>query len=333
MRYPNFLKDLEISYVAPSFGCTTSPYKERLLYTIEKLKQRGYKINIGPNVYNDIGYRSNKKELCAKEIMDYYKLGNLMWSVGGGIMEGEIIDEIDFNLLKKENPCWFLGYSDNTYLTFLFTTLLDVASIYTICASELGCENLYQSQLDLLDLIEGKKLTFKGYPLYEKNPIKSKDFPLAPYHLDTKKEIISTKKDLHMEGRLIGGCLDCLHELIGTKYDKVKEFNEKYKNDKIIWFIESCDLLSYDVRLKLLHMIRAGWFENLAGFLIGRPLKNDSIGDLTMEKAFIETLKIYNVPILYNVDIGHIKPTIPIISGAYAKIDYEDEIQIEYILK
>ena len=45
-----------------------------------------------------------------------------------------------------------------------------------------------------------------------------------------------------MQGRLLGGCLDCLSNLAGTKYDKVAEFNEKYKEDGVIWFIESCDL-------------------------------------------------------------------------------------------
>ena len=28
----------------------------------------------------------------------------------------------------------------------------------------------------------------------------------------------------------------------GTPYDKVNEFNEKYQEDGIIWFLESCDL-------------------------------------------------------------------------------------------
>ncbi|MBQ2292912.1 MAG: hypothetical protein II245_04465, partial [Bacteroidaceae bacterium] len=42
--------------------------------------------------------------------------------------------------------------------------------------------------------------------------------------------------------RLIGGCMDILQMYPGTPYDKIKEFNEKYKADGFIWFMESCDL-------------------------------------------------------------------------------------------
>lgn len=50
-----------------------------------------------------------------------------------------------------------------------------------------------------------------------------------------------------MEGRLLGGCLDCLVNLVGTGYDKVAAFVEKYKEDGIIWFLESCDLNVFSI--------------------------------------------------------------------------------------
>lgn len=39
-----------------------------------------------------------------------------------------------------------------------------------------------------------------------------------------------------MKGRIIGGCIDVILSLIGTKHDKINQFIEKYKNDRIIFF-------------------------------------------------------------------------------------------------
>ncbi len=38
-----------------------------------------------------------------------------------------------------------------------------------------------------------------------------------------------------------GGCVDCLVNLLGTKYDHVKAFTERYQDDGFIWFLECCD--------------------------------------------------------------------------------------------
>ena len=53
---------------------------------------------------------------------------------------------------------------------------------------------------------------------------------------------------LHLKEWLVGGCMDCLVNLTGTSFDKVKEFNERYAADGIIWFLESCDLNVFAIR-------------------------------------------------------------------------------------
>lgn len=49
----------------------------------------------------------------------------------------EILDYVDFDKIRKADPKWYLGYSDNTNFTFLLTTLCDTASIYGPCAGSL----------------------------------------------------------------------------------------------------------------------------------------------------------------------------------------------------
>ena len=51
-----------------------------------------------------------------------------------------------------------------------------------------------------------------------------------------------------MEGRLIGGCMDVLTLFLGTEFDGVKAFAEKYQKDGILWFLEACDLNPMGIR-------------------------------------------------------------------------------------
>ncbi|MCR5787248.1 MAG: LD-carboxypeptidase [Acholeplasmatales bacterium] len=335
MRYPKFL-DKKLNLIAPSFGCTTEPYKSRLYKAIEHFKEENIEVIEGENIFSSIGYRSATSSLCAKEFTDAYKDNNFIMSVGGGNLMYEILDDINFSYISTLNPTYFMGYSDNTNLTFLLTTLCDVASIYGYNAPEFGSSKLELSQLDQLALIKGEKLKFKGYDKFELNSIKDESNPYALYNLDTKKELtLINSSNIDISGRLIGGCLDCLVALVGTNYDKVKEFNEKYKDDGFIWFLESCDLDAASLKVALLQLKRAGWFKYVNGFLIGRPYmyNTDFIG-LTMNQSVIDVLKDYNVPIIINADFGHLKPALPIICGSIGHIKaVNNDLEIEYILK
>ena len=45
-------------------------------------------------------------------------------------------------------------------------------------------------------------------------------------------------------------------------------------------------------------------------------------------------LSRYNVPIVADVDIGHLSPRIPIVSGAFARVSASgNELKIETVLK
>ena len=143
-------------------------------------------------------------------------------------------------------------------------------------------------------------MEMEGYPAYEINPDKNADHPLAPYACTEKRKIVAfdpakgilpreTDEKLSFSGRLVGGCLDILAMLCGTKYDHVKEFSEQYSGDG----------------------------------LIGRPWagQEDAMG-LDHIRAATDVLEELQVPILLDVDIGHLPPMIPLISGSMANVSY-----------
>lgn len=322
MRFPKNLDNGQtIGFVAPSFGCATEPYKSAFDNAIKKFKSMGYGINLGPNCYADKGIGiSNSPKECGQELTSYYMSGDCdaLISCGGGELMCETVDYIDFDALMKADPKWFMGYSDNTNFTFLSTTLMDTAAIYGPCAAAFGMEPWHPAIEDALSLLKGNKLTFTGYDGWEMDGLKDEDHPCLPYNI-TETSTIRTfpEGDISMSGRLLGGCIDCLVTLLGTKYDQVSSFTKKYKEDGILWFLEACELSPIALRRAMWQMDNAGWFENCSGFIFGRPLLfGQNFMGLDHYKAVVDIISKYNVPILMDADIGHHPPMIPIVSGA-----------------
>lgn len=320
---PEFLKENpKIYLVAPSFGCTTKPYNERLLASIKKLESEGAKITIGDNVFKNEGkVASNTPILRAKEIHDAFQSdSDAVISVGGGELMCEILPYINFEIIKS-NPKWFVGFSDNTNLTYTITTFCDIETIYG--ANAPSYFNLEYDTLDTWDMLHGKK-EFKGYKKWQLEN-KNKN-PLAKLNLTKRTRIKAFNYQNPVEGRLIGGCLDCLTNLCGTKFDNTKEYIKRHKDEGIIFFMEACDYNSLSLRRALFQLKNSGWFDEIDMFIIGRSLHYyDKTFNISMEESYLDILSEFNKPILFNIDLGHLSPSMPMRCGAIAKVEYSKE--------
>ncbi len=353
MRYPKFLPPGgTIGFIAPSFGCAIEPYKERFDNALKMFLRHGYDCTLGPNCYEGSGIGiSNTPVKCAEELnnaMTGGKLGagiipDVIITCGGGELMCEVVPYIDFEKIKNSEPKWYMGYSDNTNYTFLSAVLADTAAIYGPCAPAFGREPWHSSLDDALKLLTGEINEVNGYDLFELyETVEEGEEPdaLAPYNVTEKVEYKyylkgSDTKAVGLEGRLLGGCLDILTLLTGTKYDKVAEFNERYKDDGVIWFLESCDLDMLSMRRAYWQLREAGWFDNAKGFLIGRPRRyGEEAFGVDQYSAVTDILGDLGVPIIMDLDIGHIPPMMPIICGSKAKVTAKDnDISIKYIFE
>lgn len=336
MRYPRFLKKNDtIGFVAPSFGCNMEPYKSAFENALEKFKAMGYGVMLGPNCYKSdgIGISSTPKN-CADEMNEFYASdeNDCLISCGGGELMCETIDYIDFEKIKQEEPKWYMGYSDNTNMTFLLATLTDTASIYGPCAGAFGMRQWHPAIEDAFGILTGEVTEVKNYDKWEKDSLKNADNPLEPYNVTEEfrvKKYIGDKSLLEeqtvsFEGRLIGGCLDCLANLVGTKYDKVEEFANRYKDDGIIWFLEACDLNMFSIRRAMWQLDRSGWFKYTKGFIIGRPYHHgEEMMGLDQYQAVLKIIEKYNVPVIMDADIGHLSPMMPLVVGSMAEVKSE----------
>lgn len=351
MRYAKFLKEKgTIGFAAPSFGCASQPYKGAFDNALRNFKQMGYKCMLGPNCYSQEGIGiSSTPEKCGRELTQMYLNpdNDVLISCGGGELMCETLEYVDFEAVKNAEPKWYLGYSDNTNFTFLQTTLCDTASIYGMCAGAFGMEPWHKSVEDTFSVLTGKgsdcmSFKFNGYDMWEKESLKSEERPTAAMNVTEPRIIHAFKGDkrqsedvsLDFTGRLIGGCMDCLVNLLGTKYDRVAEFNERYKEEGFIWFLESCDLNVFAIRRAMWQMDNAGWFKYLKGFIIGRPLVfGQELMGLNQYDAVLGIIGKYNVPVVMDIDLGHLSPTMPIICGSLGKVsvsgnDYSVEMKL-----
>lgn len=341
MRIPGFLKDGgTIGFAAPSFGCNIEPYKSAFISAQEKFKSLGYKLEIGENCYEGCGVGiSNTPLKCGQELESFLaeKRADVVISCGGGELMCEVLDYTDFGKIAEAEPVWYMGFSDNTNMTFLLPVLCDTAAIYAPCAPAFGMRPWHKSIQDAFGLLTGTISEVNGYGLWEKESLKTEENPLEPYNVTEKRE---TKyyncngKKAEFSGRLIGGCLDCLSTLTGTKYDKVAKFNERYKEDGIIWFLEACDFNVMGIRRALWQLAHAGWFKYVRGFLIGRPYCfGEELFGMDHYKAVTGILGEYNVPIVMDLDIGHLPPMMPLVSGVKADImAYGNDISVKFML-
>ena len=357
MRYPEPLRDGgTIGFVAPSFGAAIEPYKSAFANALKHFHDMGYQTRLGPNCYASDGIGiSTYPKLCGRELMELYTdpETDVLMACGGGELMCEVVPYIDWERIRRSAPKWYLGYSDNTNFTFLSTILADTAAIYGPCAPSFGMEPMHASHLAALGLLKGKN-TVHNYPKWEKESVKDEEHPTIPYNLteeyhqrifvaeQPQREIPDPAVRIAMqevtqaeaEGRLIGGCMDILAMLCGTRFDRVSEFLEQYKEDGFLWFLECCDLNPMSVRRAFFQCKEAGWFKYAKGFLIGRSLHfGEEMMGLDMYTAITGCIGELGVPILMDLDFGHLPPQMPLISGAYAKVHAADnKLTIEQLL-
>lgn len=317
MIYPEFLKQNDIiAITAPSDGNRKETDFNRLNNGIRNLEAMGYQVLEGALVRNSIKGRSGDGKARAEELAAFIKNKDVKWIVGakGGDFLVEMLSYFDFDRIINR-PVWYQGYSDNTGLTHTITTLCDIAAVYGGNFNDFGMKDWHSSIENNIKIAAGEKINQKSFELYE-DGYYDKITGLEGYVL-TKPVVykqISGKEGVPIRGRLIGGCLDVLLNLIGTRFDRTVSFIEKYKEDGILWYLESF-ALSDDALIRGLWQLKeAGWFRYTKGVVFGRPASYEANYGISYEEAVSTVLG--EIPIVVNADIGHKAPSMTIINGS-----------------
>lgn len=334
MNYPENLKlGSTIGICAPSCGIVEKDKLKKLDLAIKQLEELGYKVKETQSVRNQINGRSNTAKIRAKEFMELYENPDvkLILCATGGDFLSEMLDELDWNKLKVLPPKWIQGYSDITGLGFLFNVLLDIPTMYCQTVKDYAMRPLYKNLVDALEIEKGNEVIQNSFEMHEKItnlfeetlPKEDNESLERTYNLTEKTEWknLNGEKKIVIQGRTIGGCLDCIRFLFGTKYDKINEYINRHANDGIIWFLECFEMSTSSLYLTLWQMKNAGYFKNCSGVIFGRSLFMREDYDISFEETIKQAMYELKIPIILDADIGHVAPQLAIVNGALVKIE------------
>ena len=240
----------------------------------------------------------------------------------GGDFLSDMLNVIDYETISK-NVKWLCGSSDPTSLLYTVTTNLDIATIYSPCnMSGFNEIPLHESHVNYFRILKGELVKQCKFDKYEGESFSDE--------LNTDNVWMNINGDVDETGVLIGGCIDSLKDIIGTKFDKTKEFIDKYKNKGIIWYFDVFSMTSEGLYNTLIQFRNAGWFEYTRAILIGKVCIPGSFVDMSYEELIGNAIP--DIKVVYKFDIGHVKPSFTMINGVEARVVSNDnECYLEYL--
>jgi len=319
MKYPKPLQPgSTIGIFAPSAGVghKTGSFDRSLAV----LRSEGYKIIETASVRTDDA-RSASAEVRGRELSELIENPDvdLILCASGGDYNLEMLPYADLEGLAKKQ-CWLAGASDPTNLLYPLTTKYDIASIYGFNAGTFDWVPLHKFQKDSLRLLRGEMPTWHSFDFYDGSHDFSDETPSPDQPVCWISRTNGCDAPVYVSGRLIGGCLDCIAKLIGTPYDGTADFLRRYRGEPVIWFFDPFEMNADTLYLTMLQMKYCGYFEGTAAVIFGRIMFNDGSEDCD----YLERLeRIFDMPVIWNCDIGHVRPTFSLINGAGAEVHCE----------
>ena len=304
MKYPKFLKTGDvIGVTALSMGAGKKILEVKTSFN--RLKKE-YRLIVTPDVYGE----EIVSAISETRISEFNNLLdediNALINLRGGDFMYEVLPGLDLEKVSKKRLL-VEGFSDATFLLYSLTTKYDLATLYGFSAKSFYHEELDKSRLDNLEFKKGNLVLQKSY--HDRNTI-------------------SVNGDFTSNGVIIGGCIDAIRFLLGTSFDGTKEFINKYKNKKIIWYFDNYALNSIDLYLTLLQMKNMGYFKYSDTFIFGSIMYPSEVCELEYIDAYKKALGSANI--IVDANIGHVDPRFTILNGSLATVTFKDN---ELILK
>jgi muramoyltetrapeptide carboxypeptidase len=289
-----------IAVVAPS---SPPQIRSEIEQATDYFTKLGYNVVFGPHVREVHGYLAG---------VDEHRAADLQWALSepgidmvhllqGGYGAARLYPRIDWDALG--DPRIVCGFSD-------------ITAIHLALAKHAGWTTFYgptftrftRRKDELTD--ETKEWFHRAF----------KPEPLGRVFEDPENPYVLTVGGGSAEAPIVGGCMTLVCHSIGTPYE--------IDTDGCILMIEDLNEEPYMIDAGLHHLIRAGKFENVKGFVFGTDvnLKENTIPEyvgssLSIEEILDELIAPLGIPAIANVPVGHGKHMATIPLGVRARID------------
>ncbi|MGB5952107.1 MAG: S66 peptidase family protein [Ornithinimicrobium sp.] len=243
----------------------------------------------------------------------------------GGETAIDVLSLVDWEKLRTADPTWVVGYSD---IATLITPLTLSTAVATIHGNNL-MDTPYRpadglvSWLDIVAMPAGT--TFAQFPPGRYRRSAHVDFASQPAASELTLDApgawrrLDEPGDLHVGGRLIGGCIETISPLIGGVLGDVPRFAADHAREGTLVYLEAAESSAFSICRALHGMRLAGFFDSANAILVGRTSAPDD-STMTQDEAVLDALGSLDVPIIADVDCGHVAPFMPLVNGAHAEV-------------
>ena len=326
IRYPRALAPgARIGVTAPSAG-VSGPWSQRADFAIEWLREAGYDVVVGECLRGG-GITSAPAAARAAELTAMLCDPDIdcVLPPWGGETAIDLVDLLDWDALAAAEPTWVVGYSDISTLLVPITTRLGWATVH---GSNLA-DSPYEAPEGLLKWFE--LLAGPGPHTQRESGIVGAWWPIEEDARATTWKVTGEGRwDLHgadsldMTGRLIGGCIETMVNIAGTPHGDVAGFGRKHADDGLIVYLEAAEDGAAAICRNLHGLRLAGWFDHARAILVGRTSAPDH-AQLTQREAVLDALGRLDIPIVFDMEVGHVPPQLPLVNGALATVTIDGD--------
>ncbi len=257
---------------------------EKVEKAADVLRDHGWEVEIMPHTFGKLGHYSGTADERYADLSHALLDPSVKAIIcsRGGYGAVHLLDRLS-SLDLRANPKWIAGFSDISALHALMA-VNGIASIHSSMAAHIMLGGDDDDNKALFDILEGRRpaYTFDGH-----------DFDRCGI----------------AAGRLLGGNLAVIAELISTPYDIIRP-------DTIL-FIEDIAEPIYKIERILYQLKLSGVLARLKGLMVGQFTDykpDDNYND--MYEMVRDMTAPYDYPVAFNVPVGHVDHNIPLIESA-----------------
>lgn len=322
IRYPAPLRPGDrVAVTAPSAGMGPE-FEPRLAFCEQYLRGLGFDVVLG-DCLRSSGVTSAPAPHRAAELQEFLTDPTIRAVVPpwGGELAIDLLPLLDLDALAAAEPGWLVGYSDLTTLMLPVTVATGIATLHgsNFADSPFLLPDGFVPWTDVAGAPAGTTVVQRPSVLHQGNGFV--DFREQPrnrgYVLDTPSriEVVAGPEEFEISGRLLGGCLEVVSMLPGSRFGDVGAFARRHAPEGLLVYLEVAEANPFSAARMFAHLRLAGWFDRATAVLVGRPAAPD-LDDFGQLDAVRFALGDLGVPVVAGFDIGHVAPQWPIVNGA-----------------
>ena len=328
IRFPAPLRPGDrIGVTSPSSGVEGAGVR-RVEFSVDWLRRRGYEVVVG-DCMDGASHVSAPKHVRGAELTSMLTDPDIRAVVPpwGGETAIDVLDQLDWDAIDAAEPTWLVGWSDCSTIMLPLTLRLGIATLHG--------DNLADTPYAVPDgLVHWLDVAGATGPVTQRDSgLVAEWVRFEEDHTATEwKRVGAGEWSLHgadslsVTGRLVGGCLDTVSVLSGTPYGDVPGFAREHCPEGTIVYLEACEDDAFTVCRRLHGLRHAGWFDAASAVLIGRTAAPDC-ETLTQREAVLDALGDLGLPIVLDLEIGHVPPHLPLVNGALATVEVGPDVR------